>query len=185
MSDESQQPTSPKHDPKLCQACGERPATVHLTKVTDDLVSVEHLCENCAAEKGVESPAPPANFPLSDFLAQMGGGEAGAAKGAPPEADSSAECGYCGLTYAKFRETGRLGCPHCWVTFETQLRGLVRRVHGSAHHAGKVYLPQDPTAADRVRRLESLRERLDRAVDSEDFERAAEIRDAIQTLEGR
>ena len=184
MSGDSEQSKPLKHDPKLCQACGKRPAVVHLTQVVDDTVAVHHLCEPCASEKGLETATPPENFPLTDFLAQMGVEATGMGSGSPaPEADNSAECGYCGITYGKFRETGRLGCPHCWVAFETQLRGLVRRVHGSTHHAGKVYIPGDPTAADREKRLENLRSKLGRAVDAEDFERAAELRDAIRVME--
>lgn len=166
--------------PMVCQACGERPAVIHLTQVVDDKVSVLHLCEPCGAERGVEAPNVPANFPLKDFLAQIGE----QVKDAPDASESSRDsCSFCSLTYSKFRETGRLGCPHCWVTFEPQLRGLLRRVHGSTTHTGKVYLPADPSASDRRKRLEVLRRKLSRAVDSEDFERAAELRDAINALE--
>jgi protein-arginine kinase activator protein McsA len=48
---------------------------------------------------------------------------------------------------------------------------------------GKVYLPPDPSASDMERRLDGLRRKLHRAVESEDFERAAELRDQIRSLE--
>jgi protein arginine kinase activator len=48
---------------------------------------------------------------------------------------------------------------------------------------GKVYLPPDPTTSEREKRLEALRRKLVRAIDTEDFERAAELRDQIRTLE--
>lgn len=161
----------------ICELCGENPAVVHLTQVLDDQMTVLHLCKACAAEKGVDSPEIPDTSPLTDFLAQMD------LSGDQPRPESSEGCPFCGLTYGKFRETGRLGCPHCWESFETQLRGLLRRVHGSTRHAGKVYLPADPSAAERRQRLEALRRKLERAVESEDFERAAELRDSIQELE--
>ena len=162
----------------LCEVCGHNPVAIHLTQVVDDEMTVLHLCKGCAAEKGLESPEMPASSPLTDFLAQM--------DGSPDEVrpEAGEGCSFCGLTYGKFRETGRLGCPHCWATFETQLRALLRRVHGSTRHSGKVYLPADPSAAERRRRVEGLRRRLERAVESEDFERAAELRDTIQALEG-
>ena len=81
-------------------------------------------------------------------------------------------------------QTGRLGCSHCYVTFEGNLRGLLRRLHGSVQHVGKVYLPPDPTRAEQQERLAGLRRKLDKAVELEDFERAAQIRDMIRTLEG-
>ena len=97
--------------------------------------------------------------------------------------DRASECSFCGLTFDGFRQTGRLGCPHCYETFSGHLPRLLRRIHGSTKHVGKIYLPPDPTASDMEKRLEGLRRKLERAVQSEDFERAAEIRDQIRSLE--
>lgn len=160
----------------ICDSCGQREAAVHLTQIVNNLTTTSHLCEQCAAAKGVETPEGAPNFPLSDFLAQMGDVQ-------ERDAASDATCGFCGLTLAAFRETGRLGCPHCYATFEQHLRGLLRRIHGGTQHVGKVYLPADPTAPERAKRLDGLRRRLQRAVESEDFERAAEIRDLIRAME--
>ena len=56
-------------------------------------------------------------------------------------------------------------------------------MHGGTQHVGKAYLPPDPTASEVERRLGGLLRKLDRAVESEDFERAAELRDEIRSLE--
>jgi protein arginine kinase activator len=145
----------------VCESCGQGEAVVQFTQIVNNQVTKRHLCEQCAAAEGVEGIGTPSHFPLSDFLAQMGD---------PTELSPATEaaCGFCGLTFAAFRETGRLGCPHCYASFESHLRGLLR---------------SDPTASERAKRLEGLRRRLQRAVDSEDFERAAEIRDLIRSLE--
>jgi protein arginine kinase activator len=140
-------------------------------------MSTFHLCETCAAEKGLQPGADTGNFPLSDFLAQVG-------KGVPEGISAGGPCAFCGLTLEEFRKSGRLGCSHCYVTFESNLKTLLRRLHGGTQHVGKVYLPPDPTHAEQQERLAGLRRKLDRAVESEDFERAAQIRDLIRTLEG-
>lgn len=161
-----------------CQSCGEEEAVIHLTQIVDNAMKTLHLCERCAAEKGLETSTVPENFPLTDFLAKMG-----------PESRSTAEetsthaCSFCGLTFAQFKETGRLGCPHCWSTYESHLRGLLRRIHGGSQHLGKVYLSPDPSVSEREKRLEALRRKLHRAVELEDFERAAELRDEIRATE--
>lgn len=162
----------------VCDNCGSGDAVVHLTQIVNNEMSTYHLCEKCAAEKGLETTPEPANFPLTDFLAQMGETAAAA-----PAAESDAGCSFCGLTFQDFRETGRLGCPHCYSSFEAPLRGLLRRIHGGTQHMGKVYLPPDPSASEMEKRLEALRRKLQRAVDAEDFERAARIRDEIRTME--
>ena len=55
-----------------CDQCREREAVIHLTQIVNDQVTTLHLCERCAAEKGVESPGSVAKTPLGSFLAAMG-----------------------------------------------------------------------------------------------------------------
>ena len=163
----------------ICENCGEPGAVVHFTQVVNNETKTSHLCEKCAADKGLQTnPAPP-NLLLADLLAKMGGDES-QFSGAPHE---DLTCPFCDLSTAKFKEVGRLGCPQCYPTFETYLRGLLRRIHGGTQHIGKVYLPPDPSVSERGQRLEALKRRLERAIDTEDFERAAELRDEIRTLE--
>jgi protein arginine kinase activator len=161
----------------VCDNCGSTEAVVHLTQIVNNQMSTHRLCERCAAEKGLESAPEPVNFPLTDFLAQMGSDTISDVGGA---ADS---CSFCGLRFADFRETGRLGCPHCYETYAPQLQKLLRRVHGGTQHVGKIYLPPDPSSSELERRLDGLKRKLHRAVESEDFERAAELRDEIRQLD--
>ena len=156
--------------------CG-NPAEVHLTEVVDNKMSTQYLCKPCAAEKGLNA-ASGQGGEIADLLAQLTQGEERGGVDA-----ATAPCTFCGLSLDGFRETGRLGCPHCYTTFEPGLRRLLNRIHGAARHRGKVYLPPDPAGLDRDRRLDDLRRRLRSAVDTEDFERAASLRDQIRELE--
>jgi protein arginine kinase activator len=166
-----------------CDECKEREAVVHLTQIVNEQVSTIHLCEKCAAERGVESPALLTKTPLGTFLAAMG--KPGATDAGVTAAGA---CPACGFTLADFRDAGRLGCSECYVTFASQLKDLIRRLHGSTLHVGERYTgvgaagkAQQPArgpgeGAD-------LRERLRQAVDEENFELAAELRDRLRTLE--
>jgi protein arginine kinase activator len=163
-----------------CDNCHEREAAIHLTQIVNNSVTTLHLCEQCAAEKGVQtSAAVEKKFPLSDFIASLGKG----ASGALPAGGETERCGFCGGSLQDFRDTGRLGCPHCYETFEHHLRSLLRRLHGSSQHVGEIYLAPLAAASDSHRMLIDLREQLRRAVDSENFELAAELRDRIRVLE--
>jgi protein arginine kinase activator len=86
------------------------------------------------------------------------------------------------MHYSAFKETGRLGCADCYVAFQSKLRPLLRRIHGSTRHVGKhpVHAEATPSPA---RALSRLYDDLQRAVEREDFESAAEIRDRIKGLE--
>jgi len=160
----------------LCDHCSDNEAIIHLTQIENNEMKTFHLCEACAAAKGLEPGQNVGNLPLTEFLAQVGRGGEPAAAVAP--------CPFCGLKLDEFKKSGRLGCPQCYVTFEVHLGGLLRRLHGGTQHVGKVYLPPDPSVAEQQERLAGLQRKLDRAVQSEDFERAAQIRDMIRTMEG-
>ena len=160
-----------------CEKCGNNPAVIHLTQIVDNEMSTRHLCDFCAAEMGLDAGDSAETAPLTDFLAQMG-------KALPAgSASSTGACEFCGLTMNDFKRTGRLGCPHCYSQFDQHLRGLLRKLHGGTQHMGKVYLPPNPRESDRTARIASLRRSLARAVESEDFERAAVLRDQIRRAE--
>jgi protein arginine kinase activator len=166
----------------LCEDCREREAEVHLTSIEADEMQSIHLCVGCAADRGISPASADVDAadkpPLVDFLAQLG-----SPGPKTPVPDSAEPCPFCGISAADFRGTGRVGCSQCYVHFETRLRGLLRRIHGSSQHAGKLYLSETSDLSDRLGQLSSMRRRLKRAVETEDFETAAELRDRIHELE--
>jgi protein arginine kinase activator len=162
----------------LCDRCGVNPAAIHLTQIEGAQSRTRNLCESCAAELGLNPGTPLGTAPLADFLAKMGQAIP-ASEGGP----TAGTCPGCGLTLADFKRTGRLGCARCWGAFEVSLRGLLRKLHGGTQHAGKAYLPAGAAQPDRPQRIASLRRALQHAVEGEDFERAAALRDQIRRME--
>jgi len=63
------------------------------------------------------------------------------------------------------------------------MRDLLRRVHGSTHHVGERYAGRGSAPVSIGRMQEDLREQLRLAVETENFELAAEIRDRLRVLE--
>ena len=165
-----------------CQQCHEREAVVHLTEIAGETVSTVHLCGKCAAERGLAGDEAAGVNPLGSFLATLGKGG-----GFPASAATTGEaCPGCGATLADFRASGRTGCPACWTAFERPLRDLVRRLHGATRHTGQRYddpaLAADPARAAAHERAR-LRDALRQAVEAEEFEVAAELRDRLRDLE--
>jgi protein arginine kinase activator len=160
-----------------CDNCGKSEAIIHLTKIQNNEMNTYHLCEACAAAEGLETSSPATAAPLTDFLAQMGKSLVGETH------SSAASCPECALTLGDFKRTGRLGCATCYAQWDHHLRGLLRRLHGGTQHVGKVVTAPDPQQTDRMTRVTSLRRSLQLAVESEDFERAAALRDQIRRIE--
>ena len=164
----------------LCQLCGKKPAAIHFTEIADGQVKQVHLCSDCARQKELapavldEREQPAEHAPsLLELLQKLL---------ASDSEDVSLECAQCGLTYADFRTSGRLGCGHCNDAFEEKLAPLLKRVHGADSHRGKV--PECMDEKIRVLREKArLKRELSRAVQEEAFERAAELRDQIRALD--
>lgn len=161
----------------LCDVCREHDASVHLTQVVKGEVTLMHLCPKCAAERGIETTVttPPKNV-LGDFL------QAVQQQASASQADA-VRCTYCSMTLREFRATGRLGCSRCYATFEQSLRELLRRVHGGAKHVGRRYSPPAPNVLEQATTIGELRDRLRRAIENEEFELAASLRDQIKDVE--
>ncbi len=159
----------------LCDNCHERDAAVYLTKIENNAVHQLHLCERCAAERGVETAAATPKHPLGEFLQQQ-------LAGTTPSGDS-VKCTFCNTTMADFRATGRWGCARCYTNFDTVIRDLLRRVHGNYRHVGRAYRAPMSESLERSAVLGELKDRLRRAIDGEQFELAAELRDRIRVME--
>lgn len=161
----------------LCDVCRERDATVTLTHAVKGDVSVLHLCQQCAAERGIETTVTtPLKNLIGDYLPAV------QHQAALAQAEAL-QCTFCGMALRDFRQTGRLGCAHCYGTFEQSLRELLRRVHGNARHSGRQYEPPPPEVVMGSSPLGELRDRLRRAISNEEFELAAVIRDQIKGME--
>jgi protein arginine kinase activator len=160
----------------LCEQCKERDASVHLTRMDKGEVSQVHLCEKCAAERGIETTLATPKAPITTFLQSVH------QQMAVVQQDT-VRCSFCQTSLRDFRSSGRLGCAHCYGAFESSLRELLRRVHGNSKHTGREYRPPQPETMERATTLLELRDRLRRAVELEQFELAAALRDQIKVLE--
>jgi len=159
----------------LCDICGKNPATVHLTEIIDDQMNELHLCEECARAKSAQMDQ---QFGLSDLLA-------GLAEFEKPDLEkevSTLKCPNCNLTYADFKKIGRLGCGECYLAFKKYLGPLLKRIHGSSRHMGKTPVKILKALKPKVS-LEELRLKLQKAIEAEEFEEAAKIRDQIKEFE--
>lgn len=163
----------------LCERCRKAQATFHMTNIEPAGAKKErHLCERCAVEEGLMQVAKP-GIDIKDMLEMFLPGAKGAAGNL-----SGLVCENCGISYVEFRNQGLLGCPDDYDVFEEPLKKLLERAHnGGTHHTGKSPKSLGAPRAS-VADLRRLKRELADAVAAEDYERAADLRDRIRTLEG-
>ncbi len=162
-----------------CEICGKRESVVHLQQAIGNETIDMHICEVCAHEKGISKRSDRIELSLSQLLTGLLD-----LKGDKETETKTSECPICGMKVADFKKEGRLGCPDCYVSFVAEIRGVHKRLSGVTRHKGK--LPQKlHTYKELLIDRERLRSQLMTAVDQEDYETAAVLRDQIREIESK
>jgi protein arginine kinase activator len=186
-----------------CQKCA-KIAVVHLTEIVTETTAggagevkraVEiHLCLDHAVTAGLLTPLKGGTAEkitiqsLSEKAGQLD------APAAPAEAmpqdlsggrsQSPEVCPVCGMNWNEFKQSGVMGCGHDYERFAGKLLPLLKRAQeGGTEHVGKVPARKKTVEADRQVTTLRLRRELQKAVETENYEAAAELRDKLRTLE--
>ena len=165
----------------LCQHCQKNEATTHVKTMINGEYAEYRLCPECAHEMGYD-----AMFP--DFTADFGGLLGSFLSAALPARSGATHCKLCGSTMNDIKKTGKVGCAECYDTFFSELMPTIRSIHGNTEHIGKrpvieYETVEDAKPADSGDSLADLKAQLKKAIEDENFERAAELRDKIKEME--
>jgi len=152
----------------------DKQATVHLTEIVNGAQVERHLCESCAQKEGITIKT---HVPINELLTNL--------MSAQQEARDAKDmnCSECGLNWADFRKRGLLGCPNDYTAFAQRLGTLIERAQdGAGVHVGRV--PRHcHSGISQQAKLLRLRQELTKAVEQENYEGAARLRDQISQLE--
>ena len=152
---------------KMCDDCGLFPAEVHLTQIVERKSESLFLCTECAKKRDIHIAGEIPDAPAASF-----------------ESAEVRECPNCRTTLSDFRGNERVGCPECYHAFDKEIELLIKQVHGVTDYQGKKYRSAITGNADKVA-LSKLHKALESAVENENFERAAALRDAIHNLNAK
>ncbi|MEW5993676.1 MAG: UvrB/UvrC motif-containing protein [Candidatus Zixiibacteriota bacterium] len=153
-----------------------------ITQIVNNEKATLHLCKQCAAARGFHSPLENVPFPLAEILSGLASKPPAVTKKGTRK---SITCDTCGLTFDEFTKQGRFGCGGCYRAFRHELEPIMRRIHGASLHRGRgplVVAEKGDQPPLPVKEEERLEEELKKAINSEDYERAAEIRDKLKTI---
>ncbi len=165
-----------------CQKCKKNEATTHIKRVVNGEYTEHILCSECAHAMGYDNVF---DFEMPDMF---GGLLQSFFTGALPARSGASRCPECSSSYGDITDTGRVGCAKCYETFYNELLPSIRRIHGNTAHCGKV--PQwaekaksEGKSQNPTKEIESLKSQLQKAVEEQNFELAAKLRDEIKEKE--
>lgn len=152
----------------ICRKCGRNEAKVHHVVVENNEVYEWHLCNECAVGEG---------FGVDDSdIGPARDEDLGNKKDNPI-------CGDCGMSLADLRRTRRIGCAKCYEKFSDLLIRLLEKYHGSSYHIGRIPENLDDSGSSDSSPGVNLHKELEAAIATENYEKAAELRDRIRDIE--
>lgn len=166
----------------LCEYCNLKPATVILKQNIDGEMKTVHICRDCAASLGVTLD----NINVGDVMNDMDSFFASlfGKKNANQSKPGTIACDFCGMTLTELQKTGKAGCANCYDVFSDVMDNAIRHIHAASSHCGKVPASVDGHMSV-TRKIEELKSRLNVAIQNEEYEEAAKIRDEIKLLQAK
>lgn len=182
----------------LCEKCKKNQATFHYTEVVNGVKNEHHLCGECAANTDISYYS--SVFDNDQFGKLLSGILGSRMPGVEKEKDPAinVQCPTCKMTYGEFIKNSSFGCPDCYDVFGPLIADKIKKIQGSDTHVGKrpmLYSEVKFTSAfeeiegsreeDIQKEIDILSKKLKEAVNIEDFEEAARLRDLIAGLKGK
>lgn len=174
----------------LCDKCKKRQATIYYTEIVNGKKREQHLCEECATEcSEFQTLSGKKELTLGNLLSCiLSNYSAENPKSKEAEVETVIQCERCGMTYDAFLQGGKFGCAQCYSSFGKQLEKSFRQLHGATSHVGKRpkgFISQMDKIVNDLSEVDRLSIRLQDAIEKEEFERAAELRDQIRALKAK
>ncbi len=158
----------------LCQSCEKRQASTHIKTILNGELKEFNLCSECAAKLGYGSFFSNFGFDIDKLF--------GSFMDVPNPQRKAKRCQFCGSSFEEIAKSGKVGCAHCYEEFYDELLPSIQRIHGRTNHTGK--LARSAGTEVKVKNeIAKCKAELEQAIKTQEFEKAAELRDKIKELE--
>lgn len=161
----------------ICDFCHEREAVIFMEQVNGNGQKRKiSICRECALAHGISPDPKSIESSIGDLFREINAFSRRIA------AENSRMCPVCGMGIVELRKTGKAGCPECYAIFKEDIKNLLKKNGINGSYTGS--MPERLSGVhsvlnDRI----ALQNKLNDAVASEDYEKAAMYRDYLHALE--
>ncbi len=154
----------------ICQNCNKNEANMHLKRIINGRAAEVHLCSDCARALGYGEAFSGFGFgfggTLLDILSKS-------------ENVSALRCHACGKSFEEIASDGKMGCAECYSVFYDKLKPSLNRLHGKTSYVGS---KPGSNVETKNTKLQELKADLENAINEQNFELAATLRDEIKAI---
>jgi protein arginine kinase activator len=163
----------------ICDICKKNLATVFSTRVINSVIKTFNLCVNCAYETDEEIAFEKLFQSLAYDILSLNDSEN--FSNTQTKEKIIYNCHKCGTNINQFRKDGKFGCPDCYSKFSSEVDMILKNTQYGEFHRGKFPVKYAEKTSDDSQ-IEKLKLNLQKAIQNEDFELAAKLRDKIREL---
>lgn len=167
----------------LCQHCNVKEATTHYTKMINGQKEETYLCAGCAHDLGYDRLMEEMTLGLGMGFGSMLGNFLSATSSVNTALAGVERCTGCGSSFNDIVSWGMVGCSECYNQFRDRLMPSIENLHGHAHHNGKVAKQATIKVKEDLSEKEKLERAMKAAIERQDFELAAQLRDKLRALD--
>jgi len=159
----------------ICDMCKLNEAKVSVEQVADGVTKNIYLCPACSQRLGFGMFSETIDISITKIL--------GSDDEDNDDGRKSEQCPICGLSFREIESKKMIGCSDCFSFFKAEIMEILGKKKKNLKYSGPITDEQSPETFFETHSSEELHEELKKAVETEDYERAAALRDEIKALE--
>ena len=157
----------------ICDMCKLNEAKISVEQVADGVTKNIYLCPACSQRLGFGMFSKTIDISITKILEANDN----------DDGRKSEQCPVCGLSFREIESKKMIGCPECSSFFKAEIMEILGKKKKNLKYSGFITDEQSSETFFETHSSEELHEELKKAVETEDYERAAALRDEIKALE--
>lgn len=161
----------------ICDLCKKNEAVIFLESIGKNGKRKINLCPECAISRGIQAPVSAQNAQnLAAVFKEI------EEKEEALDVNSKRLCPVCGKSFFAVLKTGMAGCPECYEVFKQDITASLKEHGITGPYSGSMPSRLSGFRNSLTDRAD-LQAKLEEAVRSENYEKAAVYRDFLKALE--
>ncbi|UTY33698.1 UvrB/UvrC motif-containing protein [Treponema putidum] len=158
----------------ICDICKLNEAKVSVEQVTDVVTKHIYLCLSCSRRLGFGMFSENIDISITKLLENS--------DTSMSEDKKYAQCPVCGQSLSDIKSKQKIGCAECFSFFRAEILEILGQKKKNLRYLGLLQGSSDNSFKEK-NCCEELRQKLKEAVEIEDYETAAALRDELKALE--
>ncbi|WP_024467647.1 UvrB/UvrC motif-containing protein [Treponema pedis] len=159
----------------ICDMCKKNEAAVSIEQISDGAKKNIYLCRDCAAKFGFGIFSEKMDISIKNIFNNY-------ELNKKLEFENSPVCPHCGQKLLDIRFKQKIGCVNCFSAFKNEIAEILKQKKKDLRYTG-VIQKSKVIGFENKRIAAELRQKLRKAIEAEEYEKAAFLRDELKALE--